>query len=89
VKIDEIRQNIDQIDDEIVRLFQQRMALAGEVAREKQRTGAPVLDKNRENAALARLEEQADPAYHAALRALYETIFRISRAHQAQLLKRE
>jgi len=88
MKLDEIRQKIDQIDDEIAQLFQRRMALAEEVAREKQRSGAPVLHKGREEAICARLEEQVLPEYQAALRQLYETIFHISRAHQARLLEK-
>ena len=88
MKLDEIRQNIDKIDNEIAQLFQQRMALAGEVAREKQRSGGTVLNKDREEAILARLAMQIQPEYHVALRQLYETIFHASRAHQTRLLEK-
>ena len=44
----EIRDQLDVIDREIVRLFEERMRLVGEVAEFKIRTGKQVFDKERE-----------------------------------------
>ena len=43
-----IRDEIDATDDEIVRLFQHRMALTAEVAQYKIETGKAVFDAERE-----------------------------------------
>ena len=43
-----LRDEIDVIDDQIVSLFEQRMAVAERVAAFKRGVGKPVLDKERE-----------------------------------------
>ena len=43
-----IRDQLDVIDKEIVRLFEERMALVRDVAAFKIETGKPVFDKERE-----------------------------------------
>lgn len=49
----EIRQELDQVDREMVRLFEKRMNLALEVAQYKTAHGMPVLDASREEQVLA------------------------------------
>ena len=44
----EYRDQIDRIDDEIVRLFEERMAVSAKIAQYKQEKGLPILDKIRE-----------------------------------------
>ena len=44
----QLRDEIDVIDDEIVRLFEKRMAICSQVADYKIRTGKQVFDKERE-----------------------------------------
>ena len=43
-----LRDEIDAIDDQIVGLFERRMAVAENVAAYKRSVGKPVLDKERE-----------------------------------------
>lgn len=43
-----LRDEIDIIDDQIVRLFERRMGVAENVAAYKRSVGKPVLDKERE-----------------------------------------
>ena len=50
-----IRDEIDATDDEIVRLFQHRMALTAEVAQYKIETGKAVFDAERERQKLEKL----------------------------------
>lgn len=77
------RAQIDAIDKEIVRLFQRRMELAGEIGAYKKAHGMPILQPEREQEKLAALcgETRAELAPY--LRALYERIFELSRAYQA------
>ena len=45
----EIREKLDVVDREIVRLFEERMRLCGQVAEFKIETGKPVFDAERES----------------------------------------
>ena len=54
-----IRDEIDATDDEIVRLFQHRMALTAEVAQYKIETGKAVFDAERERQKLEKLTGDA------------------------------
>ena len=44
----QLREKIDSIDDQIVRLFEERMAVSEKVAQFKIETGKPVFDPERE-----------------------------------------
>ena len=84
--LDELRVEIDAIDDEIAPLLARRMAVALQVAEAKRQTGAPVFQKAREEAILARLGKGMDPHYQPALHVIYEAIFRVSRELQEGLI---
>lgn len=83
----EIRDEIDELDSEIVRLYEKRMQLASGVAEYKIHTGKQVFDKERENSKLATLEGKAscDFTKHG-IRELFEQIMAMSRKKQYQLL---
>ena len=49
ISLEEIRKNLDEIDSEIVALYEKRMQLCKEVAEYKIATGKKVFDKEREN----------------------------------------
>ena len=46
--LEELRRELDAVDRELVRLFERRMAIAGQVAACKIAAGRPVLDRTRE-----------------------------------------
>ena len=46
--LQDIRKDIDRIDDQIVELYEERMKLTSEVAEYKINTGKQVFDKERE-----------------------------------------
>ena len=46
--LDEIRKEIDSIDEQLLSLFERRMQAAVEVAKIKQKTGQPVFNAKRE-----------------------------------------
>ena len=86
MNLDELRAEIDAIDDELAALLARRMALAARVAAFKRETGAPVLQPERERAVLARLGAGMDPQYLPALETVYQAIFRASRELQEGLI---
>ena len=55
-----IRDEIDVTDDEIVRLFQHRMALTAEVAQYKIETGKAVFDAERERQKLEKADRRGN-----------------------------
>lgn len=85
MELSEARMKIDGIDDELLRLFLQRMELAEKVAEYKDKNRLPIMNKQREREILARICEKAGDreryAYH-----LFSTLFELSRSRQAELI---
>ncbi|MBM4397590.1 MAG: prephenate dehydrogenase/arogenate dehydrogenase family protein [Deltaproteobacteria bacterium] len=57
--LDEVRARISAIDDEVVRLAAERLALVARVAQAKRAAGAPIRDRAREREVLARARDVA------------------------------
>ncbi len=85
MELNEIRRNIDAIDEELVKLFTRRMDCAREVAQAKQQTGKPIRDHAREREIINRLTTLAGDADAPYVRALYSHIFDLSRSCQASV----
>ena len=85
MNIQDIRANIDSIDDEMVRLFGQRMDCAREIAQAKQDQGRPIRDHAREREVLNRLTASAGDEYAPYVKALYTHIFDLARSYQSSL----
>ena len=89
VDLSESREKIDAIDRQIVKLFEERMTIAGDVAEYKIKSGKPVLDRTREAEKLDTLEGLAHNGFNKdAIRELYEQIMSISRKYQYTLMNR-
>lgn len=58
-RLQELRAEIDRADEDLVRTLAQRLALAGEIAGEKRRSGIAVFDAERERAVLGRMAARA------------------------------
>lgn len=83
-----IRDQLDVIDAEIVRLFEERMRLVGEVAEFKIETGKQVFDKGREQAKIAAVRELAHGEFNEqAAEELFTQLMTISRRYQYRLLE--
>lgn len=82
-----IRDEIDQIDNQITALYQKRMQLTAEVAEYKICTGKKVFDKERESSKLEKLTGLVQDGFlKNGIRELFEHIMSISRKRQYQLL---
>lgn len=85
--LDMIRSQINQLDEELVALLEQRMELVDQVTAYKRATGKPVLDASREQAVLDRVGSLVEnPAYRSAIVATFSDIMAQSRAYQAEKL---
>lgn len=83
--LQELRTQIDKIDDQLVHLFVQRMAVSAQVAAYKKEHGLPVLMPAREQDKLRSLGEIAGPEMAEYVQNLYLTIFELSRNYQSRL----
>ena len=82
-----LRDEIDTIDDQIVSLFEQRMAVAERVAAFKRGVGKPVLDKEREKSKIQKVTEKTSNAFNRqAVESLFGQIMAVSRMLQYQRL---
>ncbi len=80
--IEEIRKNIDSLDDELVALFCRRLDLCKTIGKEKTEKCLSVADFERENAILCRLTANLDDEKAQAVQRLYSEIFKISKQLQ-------
>lgn len=90
VDLKESRAKIDEIDKEIVRLFEERMEVATDVAAYKRSTGKKVLDPAREEEKINALTALTDNEFNKmAVEELFRQIMSISRKYQYKELGSE
>ena len=82
--LSEIRQQIDEIDQELVELFCRRMSLSAQVADYKKANNLPIFVPARERAILQKVAELAGPEMENYTRVLYSMLFELSRSYQSK-----
>lgn len=80
--ISELREQINEIDHEIVELYGRRMETARAIGRYKREHNLPVLDSERERSLLNKVAEQAGEENEQGIRALYHLLIDHSRMRQ-------
>lgn len=85
MELKDIRNEIDKIDDELVKLFTKRMDKAGEVIALKKEKGLPVLNTAREREILNKVADSVPEKYEVYSRVLFSTLFELSRSYQNRL----
>lgn len=87
-ELDQMRGAIDEIDNQIVHLFERRMDVTRRVGEYKQKINMPVLDSRRERQVLAgKAALVSDPKLKTGVTLLYETIMGISRRQQREIVR--
>ena len=86
--LEEIRTQIDALDDQLVELFLKRMELCGEVAKNKIQTNKAVQDSSREDKILFRLSQKVPQNMQFYLKELYSTLFTLSKSYQGSLINK-
>lgn len=89
LSIEELRQQIDEIDKQMVKLFCERMQVAAGVAEYKRQHGLPVLDSNRERQLLAKVADMAGEDFGGYAKVLYSNMFALSKSYQQGILSGE
>ena len=88
MNLDIIRQEIDQIDDQIVKLLEERMHLVEGVVAYKKASGKPVLDSKREEVIFEKVKNRVeDKRYQETIVATFSDILKRSRDYQEQNIK--
>jgi len=82
MNIDELRREIDGIDDALLVLFERRMEIAKEIGQYKQKNGLPIQNSEREREILRRLSEKARPELAEYVNSLYSSLIEMSRDYQ-------
>ncbi len=81
------RQEIDQVDKQIVELIEKRMDLALQVAEYKMSTGKPIYDRQRELEKLDKLGKMASTEFNAkSVQELFLQIMSVSRRYQYRVI---
>ncbi|MHC1773010.1 MAG: bifunctional chorismate mutase/prephenate dehydratase [Flexilinea sp.] len=86
MEIQEIRTQIDDIDEQMITLMVKRMNMAVEVAEYKKRNNLPVLDRNREREILSHVAQLAGEGYEGYAKILFSTLFDLSKSYQSRIL---
>lgn len=84
--LNEIRNQINSIDDELIELYKKRMALCKEVGELKKESGKSVNDGLREKEIVYRLSQKTPEELRLYVKELYETIFYTSKSYQSKLI---
>ncbi len=87
--LSKIREQIDKTDDEILKLFLDRMQLCVDVARYKKENNLPVFQSKREEEILARMSAASPAELACGSEFLFQNIMDISKCLQSKLLTKE
>lgn len=88
MNLETIRQEIDLVDSQLVKLLEQRMELVSQVTAYKKTHGKAVLDSQREKEVLKKVANRVvSDDYRATIVATFSDIMAQSRAYQASQLE--
>lgn len=90
MKLDQIRKDIDQIDQELVALLEKRMVCVGQIVEYKEQQGLPVLDQGREREVLEKVASLVgDEQYRSTIQAQFRDLMKRSRDFQEEVKARD
>ncbi|MGI5873846.1 MAG: bifunctional chorismate mutase/prephenate dehydratase [Bacillota bacterium] len=86
MELQELRERIDDIDEELLSVFAERMKVSAEIARVKREQGLPVRDAARERQILAEIGEKTEGELREYAMTLFSSLFDLSSGYQSVLL---
>ena len=89
MELNELRNEINQIDDELLKLFLRRMEVTDQVADYKREHGLPIYQPQREREVLKKVAEQAGDEKSAYARVLFSMLMELSKSSQNKRTGRE
>ena len=85
MELNDLRKNIDAIDQQLLKLFCQRMDMARDIYEAKASSDKPVFDPERERAKLASVVKSAPNAYESQAISLFSLIMSMNKAEQQRI----
>ena len=90
MKLEELRQEINQIDDDLVVLLEKRMVCVGQIVKYKEQEGLLVLDQGREREVLEKVGSLVmDEQYRSTIQAQFQDMMKHSRTYQEEVRARD
>ncbi len=89
MNLEELRSQINTIDEQLTDLFVKRMHVSAEIAGAKAENNLPVLDIRRERDVLQKAMERSGEEMELYTKMLYSTIFDLSKSYQSGLMVQE
>ena len=83
--IQDCRNHIDRIDEQLQQLFQERMNVAAEISRLKSKNAISTINAEREREILLKVDDRSPRDLHVYNRVLFTTLFDLSRSYQNRL----
>ena len=88
MNLENIRQEIDQVDAQLVCLLEKRMDLVDQVVTYKKSVGKPILDSKREEVIFDKVRNRVEnKEYQNSILATFSDLLKHSRAYQDQKLR--
>ena len=89
MNMENLRNEIDEIDDSLVKLFEKRMQSTAQLAKYKKEHSVPVSDRTREREIIYRMSGKVTPELAGYTKSLYNTLFDLSKSYQNSLISPE
>lgn len=86
MELEQIRMQINEVDDRIAQLFCQRMQLCSDVATYKHANDLRIRDRARDEVIYTRVCDAVPPHLRQYVRQLYQTMLEISREYQREVM---
>ena len=83
------RETIDRIDEQLVKLFVERMEAVKDVAKFKKENNMPIFNGKREREIVNKLTNEVSPELALYVKILYNTLFAVSREYQIREINKE
>ena len=87
--MEKLRNEIDEIDDSLVKLFEKRMQSTARLAKHKKEHSVPVSDRTRDREIIYRMSGKVAPELAGYTKSLYNTLFDLSKSYQNSLISPE
>ena len=87
--LENLRKEINDIDDKIVLLMEKRMCVAARIAQTKKEANVAVRDEKREKDVVLRLKKNCGARFLPYIDEFYQTVFKISRISQNEIIEGE
>ena len=88
MELTEIRKEINKVNDEMLALFEKRMALCKEVALYKKANGMEIFVKSREDEILKEIKEKSSEGLESYNEEFFKALMKLSRDYQKTVIEK-